>query len=88
MEIEIEVDNIAVNERQVSTNRGSFAVREQSAWATLPGDRYPQKLTLQLAAGARPYAIGRYRVAPTSYSIDRFGKLQLKRHLDLAISED
>jgi hypothetical protein len=83
MDIVIEVESNTIEERQISSSRGSFTVREQPGWATLPGDRYPQKCTLSLAPGKAAHAPGKYRLAPSSFTIDRYGKLQLKRTLDL-----
>lgn len=82
-DLEIEVVNEAVSERQIIGSRGPFAIREQQAWARWPGDAYPTKCTLQLASGQLPHRPGRYCLAPSSIAADRFGKLELKRHLDL-----
>lgn len=82
-DLEIEVVSEAVSERQITSSRGPFTVRDQQAWARWPGDAYPTKCTLQLAPGKPAHRPGRYRLAPSSIGVDRFGKLEVKRHLAL-----
>jgi len=82
-DLEIEVVNEAVSEREIIGSRGPFAIRDQQAWARWPGDAYPTKCTLQLASGKPAHRPGRYRLAPSSLTVDRFGRLEVKRYLDL-----
>ena len=84
MDLSIEVDSEIVNEKRIQTGSSDFTVHEQVAWLRTPGDRYPQKCTLQLADGQTPHRKGEYQISPTSVIIDRFGNVQLKKVLDLA----
>lgn len=81
--ITIEIDDDATREREIRADRGSFTIREQSAWVHFPTDRYPVKITVGLERNTPAYRPGKYRLSASSFTVDRFGKLQLKRSLDL-----
>lgn len=83
MDILIEIDDETVNEKRIQTGSRDFTVHEQFAWLRTPGDRYPQKCTLQLPDGQSPHRKGEYQINPSSVIIDRFGNVQLKKALDL-----
>ena len=88
MDLIIEVEEETVAERKVQAQRGEFLIREQPGWFRVAGERYPQKVTLQLKDGQAPHTAGVYRVLPSSVMIDRFGQLRFKRNLDLERSDD
>lgn len=73
----------AVTERRIQTNNGEFSVYEQAGWLQTPGDRYPQKYTLQLADIQSGYSIGDYNIGPSSVIVNRLGNVQPKKVLDL-----
>ncbi len=83
MDLSIEIESESVTEKQIQTGSSEFTVHEQVGWLRTPGDRYPQKCTLQLADGQSPHRKGEYHINPTSVIINRFGNVQLKKILDL-----
>ncbi len=83
MDLSIEIDSEIVNEKRIQTGSSDFTVHEQIAWLRTPGDRYPQKCTLQLSDGQSPHRKGEYQISPTSVIINRFGNVQLKKGLEL-----
>lgn len=87
MNLVIEIDKAIYEERTITTNDSEFIVREQLGWLQLPGERYPQKITLQLNNNQSAHQVGTYHVSPNSVTINRFGALAFKRVLELETIE-
>lgn len=77
----IEVDQ-KVTERTVPGEKGMMRFREQVAYLHKPGERYPSPFSLSLGDRA-PFAPGRYRLAPESFFIGKFSKLEIARQIEL-----
>ena len=88
MNVTIEIESEIVTEKRIQAGKSEFTIREQNAWLRLPGERYPQKCTLQLADGQSKHASGTYEISPTSIIINRYGNVQLRKALDLIAIPD
>ncbi|CAM3254329.1 MULTISPECIES: single-stranded DNA-binding protein [Vibrio] len=53
-------------------------IYEQDAYAYI-GGKFPVQMKLQLEKGQQPYAAGLYTPHSSSYAINNFGSLELKR---------
>jgi hypothetical protein len=85
MSVEIEVCSADFEARRIQSKEAGgrdFLFREQRAYLHLPGDPYP--MPCQISLGERqPWPVGRYRLAPASYRVGRFGAPELARELVL-----
>lgn len=85
MSVEIEVCSADFETRRIQSKEAGgrdFLFREQRAYLHLPGDPYP--MPCQISLGERqPWPVGRYRLAPASYRVGRFGAPELARELVL-----
>lgn len=78
MSILIEVLEQGVTNRTTKEGR---QLRFQTAWAhtfTRDGQahRYPERIELFLPDGEPPYSPGKYTIAPTSFYVGRYGRLE------------
>ena len=75
----VEIKSADVDEFSgVSKNGQPFTIRNQEAWCHLPDDPYPSRMKINL--GDRPsFPAGIYKISPSSFLIDRFGKLSVGR---------
>ena len=55
MKLIVEIDSEHVSERHINLDNGGFTVREQVGYLALEGERYPQKVNLQLTEKQPPY---------------------------------
>lgn len=80
MSLVIEIDSSEVKTRSgVSAKTGKdYSIREQVAYAHIPGNRYPQQIKLTLEDGQHPYPVGKYALDPSSFYVGRFDDLQLR----------
>ena len=83
MNIQIEIDNTNITERNVNGERGTFTVREQTGWVQLPGKRYPQEIVIQLEGGQPASPVATYQVLEDSVVIDRYKRIAFQRSLQL-----
>jgi hypothetical protein len=83
MELKIEIDKATFDERTIQTGDNEFIVREQIGYLQMTGERYPQKVVVQLNPNQPAYEPGTYEVMPSSVILNRFGALGFKRVLDL-----
>ena len=83
MEMHIEIDSTNVNEREISSDRGSFTVRDQVGWLKLPEKRYPQEIVVSLEQGQAAYAEGTYRILEGSVMVDKYKRIAFQRSLQL-----
>lgn len=80
--MKIEIDNDEVKTRNFEKDGKSYTFFEQLAWAHLENEKYPTQFKLQLRDG-NGCKIGFYSVGTGSFSINKFGNLELKRFLVL-----
>jgi len=59
-----------------------FAFNEQRAYMHKPGDPYPSPCHISLG-DRKPFPVGRYTLAPDSFTVGRYGSPELVRELQL-----
>ena len=80
LQIEIFLENVALITRTSQPKDGKPArtFHQQIAYAHF-GDKFPVKMMLSINDGEPPYNAGKYWVDASSYTINNFGGLELKR---------
>ena len=80
MSILIEIENTKIAERSGFSERTKkpYTIREQNALMFREGERYPERIKITLDEGASAYPPGRYTLHPSSYSVSRFGVMQVR----------
>jgi len=80
MSLVIEIDSNEVKTRSgTSAKTGKdYNIREQTAYAHIPGQRYPQQIKLMLEDNQMPYPVGKYQLDPSSFYVGRFDDLQIR----------
>ncbi len=80
MSILIEIENTQIVERSGVSERTKkpYTIREQQALMFREGERYPERIKISLDEGASPYKPGRYTLHPSSFSVSRFGAMQVR----------
>lgn len=80
LKIEIFKENENFQTRTIPGKDGkpSRTIYEQTAYAYL-GGKFPVQMKLSLEEGQPPYAAGEYTVHSSSYVVNNFGGLELKR---------
>ncbi|MBO1273645.1 hypothetical protein J3L11_18605 [Shewanella sp. 4t3-1-2LB] len=80
LEIEIFPENVNTSSRTLPSKDGKpgRTMYEQTAYANL-GGKFPVEMTLQLDSAA-PFAAGKYTIDPSSFIVNNFGSLELKRY--------
>lgn len=82
--MKITVETIETKARDIKKKDGTpMSFRNQEAWAHL-GLAHPQRIELALWDNAQPYAIGEYTLDTSSFTVGRYGNLELKRSVTLA----
>ncbi|WP_413522702.1 single-stranded DNA-binding protein [Photobacterium phosphoreum] len=78
--IEIFNDDVKTTPRTMPGKDGKppRTIYEQDAYAHLSG-RFPTLMRLQIEEGQPPYAAGKYTPHSSSYIVNNFGGLELKR---------
>lgn len=81
--IKIEVKNTETRSKAGTGKRSgkAYSFKEQDAWAHLPGDPYPTRISLTLNDNDAPHAPGMYTLAPDSLYVGDFGSLAVKPRL-------
>ncbi len=79
----IEIENTDVDQREITSEKGNFSVREQKAFLQVPGSKYPVGFTMQLGKDQLPFETGEYEFEVNSLFINRYGQLAVKRELAL-----
>ena len=79
----IEVETTEVEQREITSDKGNFSVREQKAYLVIPGAKYPTAFTMQLGKDQLPFETGVYEFETESLFINRYGQLAVKRELAL-----
>lgn len=80
MSLIVEIDSTEIKTRSGHSERSGkdYSIREQVAYAHIPGQRYPQMIKLSLEQGQMPYQVGKYQLDPGSFFVGRFGDLQIR----------
>lgn len=78
IEIFEEDERILTRNIPAKDDRPARVIREQIAYAHL-GGKFPVEMKLQIEEGQPHYAAGLYTVHNSSFIVNRFGGLELKR---------
>lgn len=80
LKIEIFPENVQIETRTIPAKEGKPQrnIYEQVAYAHL-GGKFPVEMKLQLEEGQPAYVAGLYTIHPSSFVINQFGSLELKR---------
>ncbi len=81
IQIEIESSEVVIKSGNSAKTGKPYQIREQKAYVTLPGQKYPQNIKVTLDDNAQPYAPGLYTVGPDSFFVGRFEDLQMRPRL-------
>lgn len=78
--IKIQIEKAtSVNKSGKSKRTGNdYSMDEQQALLFREGENYPDKITITLKSGERPYPVGLYTLADESYIVAGFGKLEIR----------
>ena len=78
MKIEIIKGHEQPVSRLINTQNGEKTIHEQKAYAHM-GGAFPVEFKLSLKSHSDAYPVGVYSLADTSYSVNKFGGLELNR---------
>ncbi|EKO3404980.1 single-stranded DNA-binding protein [Vibrio fluvialis] len=80
LKIEIFPENVNIETRVIPAkdDKPSRTIYEQIAYAHL-GGKFPVEMKLQLEQGQPAYVAGQYAIHPSSFVINQYGSLELKR---------
>ncbi|PNH87218.1 single-stranded DNA-binding protein [Vibrio diazotrophicus] len=80
LKIEIFPENVNIETRVIPAkdDKPSRTIYEQIAYAHL-GGKFPVEMKLQLEQGQPAYVAGLYAIHPSSFVINQYGSLELKR---------
>lgn len=80
LKIEVFKENEHIETRTIPSkdDKPARKIYEQIAYAYL-GGKFPVEMKLQLEENQVPYAAGLYTIHPSSFVINQFGSLELKR---------
>lgn len=75
----IEIQNAEAETRQVVSRRTGNPVtfREQQGYVHLEGKAYPVEFNIPLGDNQKPYPVGDYELDEKSFSVSRFGNLEV-----------
>lgn len=78
--MKIEIENTKIEERSgTSNNTGrAYTIREQQALMFKNGERFPDKIKLNLQAGQSAYQPGLYELDDKSFSVSRYGSIDIR----------
>jgi hypothetical protein len=80
----IVVESSDVVEKSGKKKDGSnFSLRIQEGWVYL-GRAHPERIELPLWEEDKPYSVGEYTLDPSSFIVNRYNNLELKRSLKLS----
>ncbi|WP_158107360.1 single-stranded DNA-binding protein [Vibrio furnissii] len=81
IKIEVFPENVRVETRtiQPKDDKPARTIYEQEAYAYL-GGKFPVQMKLTLEKGQEPYSAGIYTPHSSSYVVNNFGSLELKRY--------
>lgn len=79
MKIEIKSTALETHNGTSQKTGKAFSIRKQTGYAHVEGEEYPVKISLTLFDDQVPHAPGFYRLSDASYTVGRFGDLQIGR---------
>jgi len=77
--LKVEIKSTEVLTRSGTSNGRDWNIREQIGWFHAIDKPYPVEMVLSLEKDQPPYAPGVYTVAPTSFYVGKYNKLQVGR---------
>lgn len=84
--LRITIESPDVREKSGKKKDGSpFSLRIQEGWVYL-GLAHPERIELPIWEDQKPYPVGEYTLDPSSFIVNRFRSLELKRSLSLTAS--
>jgi len=78
LRFEIESQQIATRSGISSKTQKPYTIREQNALLFRDGEKYPERVKITLDDGTTPYPVGNYQLHDLSYSVNRYGALQVR----------
>ena len=80
LKIEIFTENETIETRTIPSkdDKPARTIYEQIAYVHL-GGKFPVEMKLSLDKGQAPYAPGLYTLHPSSFAVNQYGALELKR---------
>lgn len=80
MAIVIEVENAQIVTRSGVSERTKkpYTIREQKALMFREGERYPERIKVTLDEGMSAYPPGRYTLSDASFTVSRYGAIQVR----------
>lgn len=80
MAIVIEVENAQIVTRSGVSERTQkpYTIREQQALMFREGERYPERIKVTLDEGMSAYPPGRYTLSDASFTVSRYGAIQVR----------
>lgn len=81
IQVEIESTEVIIKSGNSAKTGKPYQIREQRAYVTLPGQKYPQNIKVTLDDNSAPYPPGIYTVGPDSFFVGRFEDLQMRLRL-------
>ncbi|WP_217542666.1 G5P family DNA-binding protein [Vibrio metschnikovii] len=81
LKIEIFPENVTLESRSFppKDDKPARTIYEQVAYVYL-GGKFPVEMKFQLEQGQPPYAAGFYTLHPSSFTVNKYGALELKRY--------
>lgn len=78
--IRIEIETVKTSTRSGTSQRtgNAYSITEQPALLFREGERYPDKISITLADGQGAYPVGQYTLDDSSFSVSRFGGLEVR----------
>lgn len=78
--IKIEIENTKLDTRSGTSSRtgNDYTIREQQALMFKEGERFPDKIKVNIKDGASAYAPGIYTLCQSSFSVSRFGGIEVR----------
>lgn len=87
MHIEIESTETFSRSGVSSTSGRPYSIREQAALMFRKGEKYPERIKINLEEGAPAYAVGQYTLHDSSFSPNRYGALQVRPILSPVVKQ-
>lgn len=85
--IRIEIESTQILSRSGTSSRTGkpYEIREQNALLFREGERYPDKIRIPVPEGRSAYQPGAYMLHDSSFSVSRFGALEVSRPVLVAM---
>ena len=78
--MKIEIESTKIEERTGTSERTGrgYVIREQQALMFKDGERFPDKIKLNLQAGQSAYQVGIYDLDDKSFGLSRYGSIECR----------